>query len=231
MSLLRLGIGALLLVLSLAGCGGGAGGKTSAVKLVTESADRTVVVRSFHVTIDVENVPRSTSGLQLTAAEGDVVAPDRFRAQVSGTFAGIALTTQLVAVGSKLWIKNPLTGSWQKVDVGTTPAFLLDPQKGVLDVMLSVTDLKSDGSEDIGDVPTLRVRGKADVMRVAPLVAVSAGKGSVEVTLWIGKSDELLRRIRVVGAVAKGEPADATRVVEISRFGEKVRITAPEGAK
>ena len=45
MSWLRLGIGALLLVLSLAGCGGGAGGKTSAVKLVTESADRTVVVR------------------------------------------------------------------------------------------------------------------------------------------------------------------------------------------
>ena len=150
-------------------------------------------------------MPRSTSGLQLTAAEGDVVAPDRFRAQVSGTFAGIALTTQLVAVGSKLWIKNPSHGSWQKVDVGTTPAFLLDPQKGVLDVMLSVTDLKSDGSEDIGDVPTLRVRGKADVMRVAPLVAVSAGKGSVEVTLWIGKSDELLRRIKVIGAVKGAE--------------------------
>lgn len=224
------GIGVVLAALSLTACGGG-GGKVSAVKLVTESADRTVLVKRFHVTIDIENVPRSTSGLQLTSAEGDVVAPDRFRAQVSGTFAGIALTTQLVSVGGKLWIKNPLTGSWQKVDVGTTPGFLLDPQKGVLGVMLGVTGLESDGSEDIGDVPTLRVRGKADVTKVAPLVAVSAGEGSVEVTLWIGKDDKLLRRIRVVGAVAKGEPGEATRVVEISRFGEKVSITAPEGAK
>ena len=223
------GVGAVLAVLTMGACGGGGG--PSPVRLVTESADRTVLVKRFHVTIDIENVPRSTTGLQLTAAEGDVVTPDRLRAQVSGTFAGISLTTELVSVGGKLWIKNPLTGSWQKVDVGTTPAFLLDPQKGVLGVMLGVTKLKNDGSEDIGDVSTFRVRGKADVTKVAPLVAVSAGKGSVEVKLWIGKDDKILRRIRVVGAVAKGEPADATRVVEISRFGEAVTIEAPEGAK
>ena len=230
MTRLLLGVGVLLVVVAVAGCGGGGGGP-SPVKLVAASADRTVLVKRFHVTIDIEKVPRSTTGLQLTAAEGDVLVPDRFRAQVSGTFAGISLTTQLVAIGGKLWIKNPLTGSWQKVDVGTTPAFLLDPQKGVLGVMLGVTGLKNDGSEDIGDVATFRVRGKADVSKVAPLVAVSAGTGSVEVELWIGKKDKILRRIRVVGAVAKGEPADATRVVELSRFGEAVTIEAPKGAK
>ena len=229
MARLLVGVGVVLATVVVAGCGGGGG--PSPVKLVTESADRTVQVKRFHVTLDIENVPRSTTGLQLTAAEGDVVVPDRFRAQVSGTFAGISLTTQLVSVRGTLWIKNPLTGSWQKVDVGTTPAFLLNPQNGVLGVMLGVTKLRNDGSEDIGDASTFRIRGKADVGKVAPLVAVSAGAGSVDVTLWIDKGDKILRRIRVVGAVGKGEPDDATRVVELSRFGEAVTIAVPKGAK
>jgi hypothetical protein len=218
----------LALSLVAAGCGGG--GSPAPAKLVDVSAARTEQVKSFHFTLDIEKVPHTTTGLQLTAAEGDVLVPDRLSAQVTGNFAGIPLTTRLVSVGGKLWIKNPLTGSWQKVDIGTTPAFLLNPQKGVLGVMRGITELRADGSEDVAGVATTRVRGKADVAKVAPLVAVSAGTGTVEVTLWIGKHDEVLRRIQVVGAIARGEPADATRVVEISRLREPVTIKAPEGA-
>jgi hypothetical protein len=228
MARLLLALGVAAAALSVAACGGGS--TVSPAMLVAESASATGKVERFHFTLDIEGVPRSASGLQLEAAEGDAVVPDRLRAEVSGNFAGIPLTTELVSVGGKLWIKNPLSGAWTPVDVGTTPVFLLDPKKGVLGVMQAVRGLRKDGSEDVGGVATQRVRGRATAKEVAPLVAVTPGPGSVEVTLWIGKDDKILRRIRVSGPVAAGEPAAASRVVEVSRFDERVRIDAPKGA-
>jgi hypothetical protein len=221
--------GLLVAALAVPGCGGGGGG-ASPDQLVADSVAATKQVKSFHFNLDIENVPASTAGLQLTAAEGDALVPDRVEAQASGRFAGIPLTTELRAIGGTIWIKNPLSGDWQKVDVHTTPAFLLDPRQGVLGVMQAVTGLEKAGSEDVGGVATTRLRGRAAAADVAPLVAVSPGKGQVDMTLWIGDDDKVLRRIQVTGPVAEGEPADASRVVEISRLGEKVTVVPPEGA-
>jgi len=223
-----IGVAVAAALLLAAGCGGGS--SVAPATLVSESAAATGRIRSFHFTLDIEGVPRSSSGLQLDAAEGDAVVPDRLHAEVTGNFAGIPLTTELASVGGKLWIKNPLSGSWTAVDVGTTPGFLLAPKQGVLGVMQAVKGLERDGSEDVGGVATERLRGRAPAAKVAPLVAVSPGPGSVKVTLWIGKDDKILRRIQVSGPVAAGEPASASRVVEVSRFDEKVRIEAPKGA-
>ena len=40
----------------------------------------------------------------------------------------------------------------------------------------------------------------------------------------------MLRRVEVTGAVADDEPAEALRVVEISRIDEPLTIERPEGA-
>ena len=213
-----------------AGCGGGGGGGPSPEDVVRESVTATEAVKSFHFTIDSQGIPRSTSGLQLLGAEGDAVVPDRVRADVSGTFAGVALTTQLIAIGDDLWIKDPLEGRWRRIDVGTTPAVLLDPAEGVLGVMRRVGELSDEGLEELGGVTTRRIHGTVDAADVAPLVAVSPGGGKVEATLWIGEEDRILRRIEVKGPVAANEPEEALRVVGISRFDEPVTIEPPEGA-
>lgn len=224
------GLGVALAALAVSGCGDGGGSEQDPAAVVRESAAATENVTSFHFTLDIAKVPTSAKGLQLTGAEGDARVPDALKAQVSGTFAGFPLSTKLVSVGGKLWIENPLSGSWQSVDVGTTPAFLLDPHQGVLGVMRGMTDLKGDGSEDVGGVSTTRITGKIEAAKVGPLVAVEAGSHPVDVTLWIGKDDGILRRIEVSGPVADGEPADAVRTVELSRFGEPVTVVPPEGA-
>ena len=213
-----------------AGCGGGDEGGPSPEEVVRESVEATGAVESFHLTFDSQGIPRSTSGLQLLGAEGDVAVPDRVRADVSGTFAGVPLTTQLVAIGNDVWIKDPLAGVWRSVDVGTTPAFLLDPAGGVLGVMRRVEELNDEGTEELGGVETRRLRGTVDAADVAPLVAVSPGGGTVEATLWIGEEDRILRRVEVKGPVAENEPDDALRVIEISRLDEPVTVEPPEGA-
>ena len=230
MTRLLAGLGVALAALAVAGCGGGGGSGKDPATIVRESVASTENVKSFHFALDISKVPKSAKGLQLTGAEGDAKVPDELSAQVSGTFAGFPLSTKLVAVGGKLWIENPLSGSWESVDVGTTPGFLLDPQKGVLGVMRGMTDVKEDGSEDVGGVSTTRITGTVPAAEVGPLAAVTAGSGSVDVSLWIGKDDGILRRVEVAGPIASGEPADAVRTIELSRFDEPVTVQAPEGA-
>lgn len=212
-----------------AGCGGGASGP-SPEDLVGQSVEATQALETFHFAFASTGLPPSTSGLKLLGAEGDAVVPDRVRADVSGTFAGIALSTELVAIGEKVWFRDPLAGGWRGLDVGTTPAFLLDPAEGVLGVMRRVEDLENDGTERIGGVETTRLRGTVDVADVAPLFAVTPGEGRVEATLWIGEDDTILRRVEVRGPVSSGESEDATRVVEVSRPNEPVTVKPPAGA-
>lgn len=210
-------------------CGGGNGG-ASPEDVVRESVEATGAVERFHFAFDSEGVPASATGLQLLAAEGDAIVPDRVRADVSGTFSGVSLTTQLVAIGDKVWIKDPLEGRWRTVDVGTTPSFLLDPSKGVLGVVRRVEELSDEGSEDVAGVKALKIQGTVDVADVAPLFGVSPGEGTTEATLWIGEEDRILRRIEVVGPVAANEPENARRTVGLSRLNKPVTIKAPEGA-
>lgn len=223
-------LGALVAALAVGCGGGGGGGAPTPEDLVRESVAATEAVKSFHFAFDSQDVPSSGGGLKLLGAEGDAVVPDRVRADVSGTFAGVPLSTQLVAVGDDVWIKDPLAGGWRTIDVGTTPAVLLDPVEGVLGVMRRVDELSDEGTEEVGGVETRKLKGIADAADVAPLVAVSPGDGQVEATLWIGDDDRVLRRVEVVGAVAEDEPEAARRVVEISRIGEPVTIERPEGA-
>lgn len=219
---------ALTFVLA-AGCGGGDEG-SSATELVRQSAERTGEVQSFHFALDVQNVPASGAGLQLTGAEGDVAVPDRASADVTGTFAGVPISTQVIAIGDDVWLKDPLSGDWRAVDVSTTPVALLSPSKGVLAVMGGLTEATDEGSEDVDGTVLVRVSGTASAADVAPLVAVSPSEGDVPVTLWIGEDDLILRRIEVRGAVADGEPEDAVRTVDLSRFDEPVTVEPPEGS-
>ena len=196
---------AVVVAVALVGVGGACGeddGGPSPSELIAQSAERTGEIQSFHFTLDVQNVPTAGAGLQLTAAEGDVVVPDRASADVTGSFAGLPITTQVIAVGEDVWLKNPLTDGWQKIDVSTTPVALLSPSQGVLAVMGGITDVVDEGREE--------------------------DDGTVEAALWIGADDLLLRRIEVRGAVADGEPESALRIVDLSRFDEPVAVEPPE---
>lgn len=222
--------GALLCVLLLAGCGGDGGGKEpTAAEIVAAAAERTAAVKSFRFTLDVENVSPSATGLSLTSADGEVIVPDRVRATASATFSGIPIETKLVFVGEEDYFVDPLTRKWRRLDVGTTPIAFFDPAKGVLSVIDGAVEVETAGSETVGGVETHRLTGKVTARDAARLLVVSStSERLVDVEMWIDKDDLLLRRIRVDGPVAEGEPDDAVRTVELSDFDERFEIEAPE---
>jgi LppX_LprAFG lipoprotein len=222
-------IAALLCAFLFAGCGGGSSDDPDASEIVAAATEQTAAAESFRFSLEVENVPPADSGLSLTSADGEVVVPDRLRAEASGTFSRIPIETELVLVGDDDYFLDPLTRQWRRLDVGTSPVELFDPAKGVLGVIENAQDVEYAGEESVRGVPTHHLTGTIEASDAAPLLAVSnATDELVDVELWIGKDDSLLRRIVVRGPVGAGEPDEAARTVELDDFGQEFAIEAPE---
>jgi len=158
-----------------------------------------------------------------------VIVPDRLKAKASATFSGIPIETELVFVGEEDFFIDPLTRQWRRLDVGTSPVAFFDPAKGVLSVIEGAVEVENAGSETVDGVETHRLTGKVKARDAARLLVVSSTSDRlVDVELWIGKADQILRRIRVRGPVGEGEPAEASRTIELSDFGQSFEIEAPE---
>jgi len=218
-----------VLCLFLVGCGGGDEEPSlSAQEIVDRAVEATGEVGSFHFALDFGDVPLAGSGLRIAKAEGDVVVPDRVRASFSGSFGGIGLESELVIIGGDGFLKDPLTGRWRMLEIGTSPLDYFDPASGVLAVMRSIDDLELAGSDEVGGIEAYRLTGTASARDVSPLLAVPPSDLRVPVELWVGKVDFLLRILRVSGPVAEGEPSDVVRTVDVSGFDEPVEIEKPE---
>ena len=216
---------AVLAVAGVSGCGGGEG--PSADEIVARTAAETGKVRSFHFVFAIEHVPTGGTGLSLTFAEGDIVVPNRLRADVGGTFLGVPLRSQLVVVDGAYYLKNPLSGKWETIEAKTNPVAFFDPAKGVLGVIKGATDLERTGSEEVDAVASYRIAGKVKVSDLTALLGNPPSDRLVPVQLWIGEEDYLLRRLRLTGPVAASEPEDAVRTVEVSNHDEAVTIEPP----
>ena len=222
----------LALLALAAGCGGGNHAATTAseppvAKLVDGTAKATAAQTSFHFDFAVRNPASSTSGLNLTSAKGDVKVPDALRADVSGTLSGISLSSQLVFVSPKQYLKNPLSGKWETLDLKTSPIGYFDPAKGVLAVIRNSLQLSEAGSTTVGGVDCWVLRGKVHASDLAAFLGTPSNPRLANVELDVGKSDLVLRRIEVSGPVAAGEPKAIDREVTLSQFGEAVSIQAP----
>lgn len=213
-------------VVLAAGCGGAAKAP-SAAEIISQSAVRTAAVKSFHVVVSIEHVAAPAKGMSIAYLEGDLVVPNRFHAHINGTLQGIALTTELIAVGTKYFLKDPFTGAWRTIDIATTPMAFFDPAKGVLAVIKGARTAATSGSEEVGGVASYRLTANVRADALTPLLGNPASAELLPVELWVGKRDMLLRRIRLTGPITSGESKAAVRTVELSAFDEPVRIVAP----
>ena len=212
-----------------AGCGGSDGQTTPPVdEIVSRSTAEMEAQKRFHFVFDEQNGPKSTSGIHLVFAEGDIAVTDRVKADVSGTLAGVPLRTRLIVAGGKYYITDPFTGKWREVSIALNPVAFFDPAKGVLAVIKAATQLELVGSEEVDGVDTYHLQGKTTVGSITPLLGNPPGTRLVDLELWIDKKTDRLVRLRLSGEVEDGDPANAVRTIDLSRFGVVVPIVAPK---
>ena len=213
-------------MLVLAGCGGGAKGPPPE-QIVAAATKATSAERSFHFVYDEQHGPPSTKGLHLIYADGDVVLPGNVKADVTGTLLGLPLRSTLIVVDGRYYIRNPFTQAWQTVSVATNPATFFNPAKGVLAVIAGATQVKSAGSEKVGEQDAYHVTGKVPVSAISPILGNPPSPKLVDVDLWIDKQSSRLLRVRISGPVESGDPSNAVRTVDLSHYGTTVVIKPP----
>jgi LppX_LprAFG lipoprotein len=218
----------LLVAVALAGCGGsGKPAGPSAASLLQRTVAATGAQETFHFRLDVANPATSASGLNLTFAEGDAIVPDRVKASVAGTYNGIPLTSRIVFAGSRRFLVNPLSGKWQSFSTKTSPVRFFSPGTGVLTAIKGATGLQLAGTEQVGGVETYKLVGKVKARSLSRFLGNPPSDMEADAEIDVGKDDHLLRKLRLTGPIAAGEPDDISRTIVLSRFGEQVAIEAP----
>ncbi len=184
----------------------GLGPKPTAQQVLSTIQKNFRSVTTFHVVMKVENLGKASgSQIQIRSADGDVIMPDKVKAQANVLFSGQVVTIKLVSIGNTQYITDPITGQWRVVKV-TGP-----------------TD------DIVNSVPCWRVKGLLPAKNLSFLTGGGVPAGTMlQTSVCAGKADGLPYQLSVVGQAAKSDTQQTSRSFTISKYNENITIKAPQ---
>lgn len=218
-----------------------AAGQSDAAALLAKAGTAMSQIKSFHFEL---TTPRGKTTFmdqfELKSVSGDVQRPDRFQATISVTVAVVNLDIQVIGIGSRIWVTNPLATAGQPqyttVDAGGGLDALLNPDRLLLQAIRYVQDATITGTQTIDGVTTTIVEGTVDLGQVAnpqgtpvPVERFGLPQTRVPVIVWID-GDGRVRVLQVNGPLAPGEDANVVRELDLSKFDQPLDIQPPVGA-
>lgn len=211
------------LILLLAACGGTP--PPDAHQLIKDAQAAIQRVNSYHFKLVTGN-PGTGGNLPITSAEGDIIVPDKLKANANALFAGNSVQIQIIAIGNQQYIF--LFGAWQTTTGLLDPRALSDPQKGVAAILGHIQNPSTPGDSSVGGRSCWNINGKLDPLYLAGITGGGAPAGTTDdVSTCIGKSDKLPYQIIIKGQAAAGDTNKTVRTLTLSKFGEQVTIEAP----
>lgn len=214
-------------------CGGGSETTTvDAAKVLATAVESTKKVTSFHFRFTHENgttplPPSFPLALGLDEAEGDIVVPDQLSADVKAKASPVSLSTKIIVIGDKTWLRNPFTHRWESLS-NISIADIADPVALLNTVLGALKDPQIASETEIDKVKAYRLTGTLDASALKTAFDFAETGRSVSVELLIGIADGLPRRARLNGRMAENEAANIARQIDLTRFNEKVDIRPPE---
>src|SRR5215211_4344811 len=214
--------------------GGAGGGKQpDPATLARQAADQVEALKSFHFLLEHENGGTPiVLNLLMTRAEGDIVKPERLRADVEATATQLGnanVKVKVVNVGDKALISNPFNArQWITLPGENRLADIFDPGAGTTAALRAATNLKLAGEDTIGGVKVWRIEGDVDAQALSAVATSVAEPGyTVKGTAWVGQDKPLVYRVRLDGPLGSKDPANIVRKIELSKFDENVNIELP----
>jgi hypothetical protein len=207
-------------------------GRPDPAVLVSEAADRFAAVKSFHFVLEHEEGRSPIAlGLEMERAEGDMVVPDRLQADVeavAGTFGNASVDVRAVAVGDTVKVTNPFRETeWVELPGSTSVRDLFDPAGGIVSALRAAKDPVLTGEEGVGGAETWVITANVDGADLEAFAPTAEPGYPVKGTVWIGKDDQLVRRVRLEGPFGEDDPDEVIRVVTLSAFDEPITIELP----
>jgi hypothetical protein len=203
------------------------GSKPTAQQILNAIQKNFRSVTTFHVTMKVDNLG-NTSGnqIQIRSADGDVMMPDKVKAQANVLFSGQPVTVKLISIGNIQYLTDPITGQWRVVK-GVLNASTLT--NGIISLVSKLQHVTGPTNDTVNGTPCWRVNGLLDAKNVAFLTGGGVPSGTMlQTSVCAGKADGLPYQLSVVGQAAKSDLLQTSRTFTISGYNEKVTITAPQ---
>ena len=204
--------------------------------LARQAADQVEALKSFHFLLEHENGGTPiVLNLLMSRAEGDIVKPERLRADVDATATTLGnarVKVQVVNVGDKAVISNPFNPrQWVPLPGQNRLADIFDPGAGTTAALRAATNLRLAGEETIGGTKVWRVEGDVDAGALSAVASSVAEAGyTVKGIAWVGQEKPLVYRIRLEGPLGPKDPQGIVRKIDLSKFDETVNIELPAGS-
>ena len=225
--LLRTSFPLILLIILLAACGGGNNNTPDAHQLLSAAKTAIQKVTAYHFNLKVDN-PSTNGTLPIKSADGDIVVPDKLKANATALLLGSVVQVQIIAIGRQQYVTNPLTGTWIPTTGLLDPRTLSDPQQGVAAILDHIQNPTTPKDDSVDGIPCWSIDGTLSATNLAGITGGGAPAGATDaITTCIGKSDNLPYLIRITGIAAAGDTSKTVRTFKLSKFGETLTITAP----
>jgi hypothetical protein len=226
---MRRGLLAVLLVALIAGCSGpqqavdpartlrNAGAAMAKLKTVTANLKFTKGAITFQ-------------GFTLVGARTSVRLPSDSDTIYTVKQQDFTISLEVVISGGHVYLHIPfstfqeLTGN--EAAVIPDLAKLFDPSSGLPAVIPSGRNLKSAGTDKVGDVDVEKINATYSGSQVSGMLPQLSSNIDVSAQLWVGASDHLIRRAILDGAFGDGGKQSSVEV-NISGFNSAVNITPP----
>ena len=236
---LLLAIAALACILFVAACGTGGGVTTESTPSPTPPPDPSVILQaaadrfqalqffSFIMTHENGGTPIAF-GLLMEDVTGQVVAPDRLKADIGAWAGGFFFDVSLIAIGEETWLTNPFTDEFELIEKGIVSSALLDPATGISGIIRDAKDPVLEGETSIEGVPTYHVTSVIDSAQLTSIAPGAEPGLPIDVGIWVGIDDSLVYKIHMFGPMSSDEDPNITRTILPSDFDIPAEIAPPD---
>lgn len=202
-----------------------------AEQLLEEAAEQWSDTDTVHFDLNVDGTTYLdvNETIELDSVEGDLKRPDQAQADASVDIGFASFDVGLIVIGDDAYMTNFLTGNWERApsNFAFNPALLFDEERGIGDVLESMTDVELGDESTVGGTRATEVTGFVDQQDISQLVGGSLDGDQISVTLWIDASSGDLLRINL------SEPDDVdgdptTWIIEFSDHNDPVTIEEPD---
>ncbi|MBO0777866.1 MAG: LppX_LprAFG lipoprotein [Ktedonobacteraceae bacterium] len=203
------------------------GTRPTAQQLIAAAQKNFASVSSFHVIMQVQNPGKAEQGqVQIRNASGDVLMPDKVKAQATVILSGQAVTVDLISIGDSQYITDPITGQWRVIKGVLDPRTLTNPKTGIVSVFDKLQNVSQPTPDVVNGVQCWRINGQLDSKHIAFITGGGASK-MLPTSACIGRADALPYQVSVTGQAAPGDSDQTSRIFILSDYNKNVNISAP----
>jgi uncharacterized protein YpmB len=221
----------IIIVTVVGGCAKQAATPTplTASQIIDKSSEKMQTLNSFHFALDQAGGGTPIAmGIEMQKASGDVVRPDRLKMTIDGTFSGMALEVKIITVGGVIYMTNPLSGQWETPPAEFDILSVFNPNAFIVSVMRDITGLAELTDEESGGVICHHLSGSISSDDLSAITGSSVKGVAINIEVWIGKDDLLLRTVKLTGKITETEVSGIVRTLSLSDFNEIISIELPK---